>query len=57
MGDDFEKNFQEELFLQHQNERVNSIIIPRLKKNIRMNGKKYYLIMKNRIFGMIQYYS
>ena len=32
MGDDFEKNFQEELFLQHQNERVNSIIIPRLKK-------------------------
>ena len=28
MGDDF----QEELFLQHQNERANSIIIPRLKK-------------------------
>ena len=33
-------NFKEELFLQHQNERVNSVIIPRLKKNIRMNGKK-----------------
>ena len=25
-------NFKEELFLQHQNERVNSVIIPRLKK-------------------------
>ena len=27
-------NFKEELFLQHQNERVNSVIIPRLKKKI-----------------------
>ena len=53
MGDDF----QEELFLQHQNERANSIIIPRLKKNIRMNGKKYHLKRKDLIFGMIQYYS
>ena len=40
MGDDFEKNFQEELFLQHQNERVNSIIIPRLKKKYSYEWEK-----------------
>ena len=28
------KKYTEELFLQHPNERVNSVIIPRLKKKI-----------------------
>ena len=32
--------FQEELFLQHQNERVNSIIIPRLKKKYSYEWEK-----------------
>ena len=36
MGD----NFQEELFMQHQNERVNSIIIPRLKKKYSYEWEK-----------------
>ena len=36
MGD----NFQEELFLQHQNERVNSIILPKLKKKYSYEWEK-----------------
>ena len=37
MNDHFK--FEEELFMQHKNEKVNSVIMPRLKKNIRMNGE------------------
>ena len=33
-------NFKEELFLQHQNERVNSVIIPRLKKKYSYEWKR-----------------
>ena len=33
-------NVKEELFMQHRNERVNSVVIKRLKKKILMNGKK-----------------
>ena len=33
-------NFKEELFLQHQNERVNSVIIPRLKKKYSYEWEK-----------------
>ena len=33
-------NFEEELFLQHQNERVNSIIIPKLKKKYSYEWEK-----------------
>ena len=32
--------FEEKLTLQHHDERVNNIIMPRLKKNTLMNGKK-----------------
>ena len=40
MGNDFEENFQEELFLQHPNERVNSIIFRRLKKKYSYEWEK-----------------